>query len=451
MPSKTLFLLLISIAFFLCVININSAEVQAWDEARRGINALRMLQTADWWSYRFLDQTDSFNTKPPLFTWVLALSFKSFGVSIWSLRLPSLLAMLAYLTYLRVWIRNWQNGQLANITLGILISVNGIIGFHVARAGDTDMLFLLFLTVGLGELFRYLNGAKAIRLYYALGAILLAFLTKGVAIALIIPGVMAYVWRKRAVYQQKFRPVLFVLAAAVVAGFMAYSMCSQFGLATDYANGQKNLWQAMFLTDGIERFSNSGFESGYHWDFLLVALDLGFGPLIYLLYAALIILPVTFGWKAFYRRVKKDELLVFSFLLFCSVGLLLTMSQNKHQWYLAPVYPFLAYALARAVNVLLKWRRILLYPALLIWLTLIGFKASHHYHDRDAIGPLTESWEDDLLNHTSVAVPNHVPQQLLFHLYLRNPELTIITGETSAELRLQKGDCPDKILGYCLE
>ncbi|WP_273444628.1 ArnT family glycosyltransferase [Neolewinella agarilytica] len=451
MISKALFLLLILIASILCAINIGSAEVHAWDEARRGINALRMLQTADWWNYRFLDQTDSFNTKPPLFTWVLALSFKWFGVNIWSLRLPSLLAMLAYLTYLWVWIRDWQNGQLANTVLGILISVNGIIGFHVARAGDTDMLFLLFLTIGLGELFRYLNEAKAIRLYYALGAILLAFLTKGVAIALIIPGAMAYVWRRRAVCQQKFRPVLLVLGTAIAAGFLAYLLCNQFGLATDYANGQKNLWQAMFLTDGVERFSNSEFESGYHWDFLLVALDLGFGPWIYLLYAALILLPITIGWKAFYRWVKKDELLVFSFLLFCSVGFLLTVSQNKHQWYPAPVYPFLAYALARAIHFLFEWKRFLVYPILLIWLVLIGFKARHHYHDQDAIRPLTKIWEDELLNNASVAVPNNVPQQLLFHLYLRNPRLQIVTGEASADLWLQKGDCPDKILGYCLE
>ncbi len=451
MTSKALFLLLILIASILCAINIGSAEVQTWDEARRGINAIRMLQTEDWWNYRFLDQTDSFNTKPPLFTWMLALSFKWFGVNIWSLRLPSLLAMLAYLSYLWTWIKGWKNSRLADTSLAILISVNGIIGFHVARSGDTDMLFLLFLTVGLGEFFWYLNGAKATRLYCALGAILLAFLTKGVAIALILPGAMAYAWRKKAVWQQKIRPALFVLAGTAVAGLLAYYLCSQFGLATDYPNEQNNLWQAMFLTDGIERFSNSEFESGYHWDYLLVALDLGFGPWIYLLYAAVIFLLFTLGWKTLYRRVKEDELLVFSLFLFCSVGLLLTISQSKHQWYLAPTYPFLAYALARVINFMLEWKGFLAYPILLIWLVLIGFKAMHHYQDQDPLTPLTENWKDDLLNYTSVVVPDNAPQQLLFHLYLCNPELQIVTGAASADLRLQKGDCPDKILGYCLE
>jgi hypothetical protein len=64
LKSNLTLLGLLLLATLFTAYNMGSAELQPWDEARRGINALRMLQGGDYFNYHFLDQTDSFNTKP---------------------------------------------------------------------------------------------------------------------------------------------------------------------------------------------------------------------------------------------------------------------------------------------------------------------------------------------------------------------------------------------------
>lgn len=127
----------IRIAAFLLVAGLVSylawmMELQPWDESRRGINALRMLQEGDFWNYRFLDQYDTFNTKPPLFTWMLAVTFKWFGVNLFTLRLISVGSLLALLVVFFNVLRGWAGESVAFFAVLVTIACNGLVGFHYA-------------------------------------------------------------------------------------------------------------------------------------------------------------------------------------------------------------------------------------------------------------------------------------------------------------------------------
>lgn len=101
-------------------------ELQPWDESRRGINALRMLQEGDFWSYRFLDQYDTFNTKPPFFTWMLALVFKWLGVTLFTLRLLSVGSFLALMLVFFNFLREWAGESIAFFAVLITVACNGL-------------------------------------------------------------------------------------------------------------------------------------------------------------------------------------------------------------------------------------------------------------------------------------------------------------------------------------
>src|SRR5690349_2603508 len=63
--------------------------VTAWDESLYATSAAEMLTSGNWLVTTFHDKIDYYNSKPPLNIWLIATSFKTFGVGLGALRLPS--------------------------------------------------------------------------------------------------------------------------------------------------------------------------------------------------------------------------------------------------------------------------------------------------------------------------------------------------------------------------
>jgi hypothetical protein len=85
-------------------------------------------------------------------------------------------------------------------------------------------------------------------------------------------------------------------------------------------------------------------------------LDTRFGLLIYGLYGFLVVAVVRFGIGGLWARLRRDTFGVFSLCIVTSVLGLLQWSESKHDWYVAPAVPFLAYLFARGLAVFLTWR-----------------------------------------------------------------------------------------------
>ncbi|MFW5820452.1 MAG: ArnT family glycosyltransferase [Bacteroidota bacterium] len=93
-------ILLILAGMLLETWKIGKQPAERWDEARRGINAVSMMENKDYFHYYYLDRPDTFNTKPPLTVWLIILSFKSFGISNFALRFHSIVAIFFFLLFI---------------------------------------------------------------------------------------------------------------------------------------------------------------------------------------------------------------------------------------------------------------------------------------------------------------------------------------------------------------
>ena len=124
---------------------INQETITEWDESLYATSAVEMLQTGDWISTRFLGEIDYYNAKPPLNVWLIALAFKTFGVSAASLRLTSVTCAWLTVAILMLWVRRMY-GDLPGLLAGmVLATCFAFIYVHSARTANTDALFTLLM------------------------------------------------------------------------------------------------------------------------------------------------------------------------------------------------------------------------------------------------------------------------------------------------------------------
>ena len=143
-PNASLFSVL-SIAAFFCFFNLGQQPLMLWDESLHGEIALQMLQNGDWFNYYFGGEPEPWFAKPPLAIWAIVLSYKIFGINEFALRFPSALAIAISFFFIFKIIQLYKGNRFAFFTSLILISINGLIGPHVGRTGDTDGLLVCFL------------------------------------------------------------------------------------------------------------------------------------------------------------------------------------------------------------------------------------------------------------------------------------------------------------------
>lgn len=140
---KNNFLLLIlfivfSILFFF---RMDWNTLVSWDEAWYGSIAREMLRTSDWmkmiWNGRW------YYDHPPMGFWLIAASYKLFGISEFSTRLPSVICgiftiILVYLTSIELF-KNKYVGFVAGLIMGSTVWY-----FIRVRSGNLDSVFVFF-------------------------------------------------------------------------------------------------------------------------------------------------------------------------------------------------------------------------------------------------------------------------------------------------------------------
>ncbi len=131
--------------------------------------------------------------KPPLFYWIVALSYLVFGVNEFSYRLPN--ALFSFLSVLVVYLFSKRKISQGASLFSALILLSSFGFFAMSRIVTLDMAFTAFLTLSLFSFaFFYLEGKKAfLWLFYIFCA--LATLTKGfVAPLLLLLTVVIFLW-----------------------------------------------------------------------------------------------------------------------------------------------------------------------------------------------------------------------------------------------------------------
>lgn len=144
-----LFVCLIVLISFLCFNNLGKFQVNDWDEARHGVNAYEMFRNKEWIVNTFDYSNDYYNLKPPLSYWCIILSFKIFGLSVFSLRFYSAVSLLLTAVISAVFVKK-QYGKIQSlIFLMIFSACSPLYMFHMGRHGDADALYVLLFTAAM--------------------------------------------------------------------------------------------------------------------------------------------------------------------------------------------------------------------------------------------------------------------------------------------------------------
>ncbi len=141
MKSWAMVLVFAGIAGFLCFFRLGSTTLYETDEGFAANRALSLVDHSDWRvTYDRFNEGGMQLKKPPLLYWMVAALYKTIGINMWSVRLPSALA--GFLVMLLTWrlARTWF-GEIPALTGALMF---GLVPFHLfhIRTGMLDMPLL---------------------------------------------------------------------------------------------------------------------------------------------------------------------------------------------------------------------------------------------------------------------------------------------------------------------
>ncbi len=308
------------------------AEIYFADAARA------MVERGDWVIPTF--RGEPFFDKPALTYWLQAASFKIFGFSSGSARVPSAIAAVLVLvaTAWTSWLL-WEDRRSAVAACWILIATVPFMTF--GGIAMSDMLLCLWITLAMAiSIFCARTERPPSIAVVALGAVLgVGFLTKG-PIALLLPGVGIF-----CIFAQRRR----LPRASIPALLLSALVFLVFGLgwfAAVYLRMGIEPIQFFFVRENLQRFSGAAHDVGRPvWFYLVTYLGQG-AP-----WALLVALALRHLW----RQSDGAGRILISWMVL--VGALLTLSHGKVDYYLLPLYPATALLVGRYLQVAV-WTRL---------------------------------------------------------------------------------------------
>ena len=352
-PRRGFWLLLIVACVALLPL-LGLADFHTKGEPREAVVAYSMLESDDWVLPR--NNGGDIPYKPPFFHWTIAAASAATGgmVSEFTSRLPSAVALIAMTLMLYVFLVRRKG-----VTVALLASLVSLTAFELHRAGANcrvDMM-LTALTVGaVLLLYRWWErGLKGVP-WLAILLMSCATLTKG-PVGSLIPCLAAGVFLL-------LRGVNFFKAFLLLAawGVMSFVLPLCWYYAAWLHQGQEFL--DLVMEENFGRMTNTmSYDSCVNpWHYNFLTLLGGYVPWVLLVLISLF----TLDWRRLFRRndtpaagasglwqgiVGKvrnaDPVTLFSVVCTVVIFLFYCFPQSKRSVYLMPIYPFIAYFLAR--------------------------------------------------------------------------------------------------------
>lgn len=249
------FAAMVAVTGFLCFRCLDVAYVSSWDEARHGVSAYEMMQSGNYVVNTFGYEPDYWNLKPPLSFYGIMLGFKIFGYSVMGLRFYSALAYLVTCIGIGLFLKKYHK-LTSLIGMCFLCCNYHILGFHCARSGDADALFLMFFVFSMLSMLEIPQ--KHSRLYVCGFCFACAFLSKSFH-AGVIAGIGGLYLLLTGIFKEiRWKEWIgFVLSFAVPLGIWGIARASQDGV---------HFFKEMILTDVLSRTSSaSEGHAGNFW------------------------------------------------------------------------------------------------------------------------------------------------------------------------------------------
>jgi 4-amino-4-deoxy-L-arabinose transferase-like glycosyltransferase len=357
--ARLLWAALILATLYLCYFhNLGALGLVGPDEPRYAWIARDMAETGDWVTPRLYGQP--WFEKPPLYYWGAALSFKLFGVSETTARLPSAVcALLATLALAWLALRIY-GAETARWLLVLLPTTVGMIGFSHAAA--TDMPFAAMLTIGmvfaarlLGQIpqmseaqpsaqrsFRSLTSFTSSTSFTSLlfGFFLgLATLAKGPA-AIVLSGCTVLLW---AGFTKRWRDAFRCLHPIAILGFCVtalpwYIVCAQ---------RNPDFFRVFIIEHNFKRFLTPEFQHIKPVWFYIPILLIAVFPWTLFFFTDARSRTVRI-WNERVSRISHTTLLLCCWPLFCLF--FFSLSRSKLPGYILPAVLPLALLLANTVR-----------------------------------------------------------------------------------------------------
>ncbi len=312
--------------------------------------------------------------KPPFLYWLIAISFKIFGVSAFVLRLPSALAgtFCVIFTYIFGEKISKNLGLYASLAMGMALEF-----ISNVRYASPEVLFCFFISSSIYLLYFYLKSQKTIYLMLSTLSSSFAMLTKG-PVGVLIVGFVGF-WYILFENPKKLKDIKLYVAFAIA--LLIGSMWYIWVLNSSY----KDLLIHKFYVENIKRLNNLERDP---WYFYLKDTVISFAPFSLIFYLLFLDIKSLRTYKLFS---------VWFFSLFITFSLV----KMKIPTYLIPAYP----AMGFIVGLLVLSKRYLKYIfwtlfgiGLLIYYTLVIFilPSIEPYRPYKEMGQVIQHYKDHM-------------------------------------------------------
>jgi 4-amino-4-deoxy-L-arabinose transferase-like glycosyltransferase len=337
--------LILLLAALVFLVRNSAVPMQIWDESRNANNAFEMNSAGFSLVTHFHGVADHWSTKPPLLIWLIAACLRIGLPPLLAVRLPSITAaifsVLSVFFFTRLWLRDRLGGLFSALTL---LASPLFVGWHTGRTGDYDSLVVFFTLVYSLAFWRYIEsqGRPPARWIVIAGvALALSTLTKGVGGALALPALLLYAIARRrlSTLLRDWRFWLTLLGVTLAIG--GYYALREHADPGYLAAVWRNEFTGRYLAVNEEHAG----RPFYYFRVLTGKFEPGF-----------LLLPLASF--PFFRPERRRRSVVLLCLVVTGVLLaVLTNSQTKVFWYLAPATPFLALAAGIGLSDGLAWLR----------------------------------------------------------------------------------------------
>ena len=321
-------------------VNLGKGVLQTADEQTYSQWAYHMVKTGDYLTPWANGAISFMIGKPPFLMWLMSLAYQVFGVTnfasrIWTVGFGAMSLVLIY--HLGKKLYNRPVGFLSAIVLGTFITYNVF-----ARYAMTDVPLTCFVLASIyffvlsEEKEKQIRNAALSGLFFGL-----ALMTKQIAALLIPLIIFAYLVTTRRSLRFLFKKsftLLWGVGLLLFSPWLIY-MAARFG---------NQFWQWYFLYADVERSASTvegHFASCLFYFNYLVHND------NWLWLALLPFAVATCAYEAIAKRKKPDMLV---FLWMAIVLLVFSLAQTKIYWYIMPVFPAFALAIAALLFLFVK-------------------------------------------------------------------------------------------------
>lgn len=243
---------------FILFHNLGNNAIADWDEARHGINAFEMLKSNNWIISTYQYEPDLWNLKPPFSYYLIALSYKLFGFSAFSLRIYSVISIiLVFIISLLIMYRFSNKLSIFVFCVTFISFADFFIG-HCGRTGDADALFLLLYLISMSGL--AISKRRTWGLYIFGIGFSLAFLTKSFHAAPIMLIGIAYIILSKLYKQLKLKDYIIT--------FITSALPIVIWAVVRYINDGMAFLGIMFGVDVTDRMATGASKGGSYFGFI---------------------------------------------------------------------------------------------------------------------------------------------------------------------------------------